>query len=256
MMRDPHVVSLRYRLLAAEGVVFDGAPPIEWETEAFRMRLEDGIATFDMTEHHASENSARKRVDEYLRTWVIDAGLRVGHREMSLEFDKAELIDRDPLPGTGVALRGVVTATATAKARIVVRRGEYPRPPEGFVASPDVETMWARYEGYLEGREPLGSMAYACLTLLEGNAGGRQNAAAQHGISKDVLDRLAYLATGVGDERTGRKLKGRKERRPHTGPEIAWVEATVKALIRRVGELASDAEAPRSTLTMNDLPKL
>lgn len=126
--------------------------------------------------------------------------------------------------------------------------------------SPDVDTMWHRYEGYLEGREPLAAMAYACLTLLEASAGGRDRArngaANRYRIEVDVLQTLGRLSSSVGDKETARKFKGLSERRPHTGAERAWMEAAVKALIRRAGEWAFDPGASRPQITMSDLPKL
>lgn len=259
-MRDPHVVALRYRVVPVETVTFD-APPAEWETEAFRIQLADDVATFEMLEHHASEETARKCVDEFLRAWEIDVGVRFGRPEMGFQFEGADVIDREPPPpGSGqvihaqVALAGAIGLAGTVTAHVT--RGKYPEPPKGFVASPDVETMWHRYQGYLEGREPLANMAFACLTLLEGNAGTRKRAARQYAICPEVLDKLGYLTSEVGDDRTARKLKRRKEPRPHTPREIAWVEAAIKASIRRVGQWAFDPEASWPQLTMGDLPKL
>jgi hypothetical protein len=258
-MRDPHVASVRYRLVPGETVTFDCPSPVEWETQAFRMRLEDGVARFDMLEHHASEETARRCVEEYLRAWEIDVALRSGRAEVRFEFEDADIIDRDPPPpGTGVVVYAK-TATATAKAHIAaahVTRRRYPEPPRAFVVSPDVETMWHRYQGYLDGREPLASMAYACLTLLEASAGGRNRAVKKYGIEIDVLGTLGRLTSSVGDKETARKFKGLSEPRPHTGSEKAWIEAAVKALIRRAGERASDPEASRPQITTSDLPRL
>ena len=260
IMRDPHVASLRYRFVAGETVSFDCPPPVERETEAFRMRLEDGVATFEMLEHHASEDTARECVEGYLRAWEIHVALRFGRGEMHFEFAGADVIDRDPPPpGTGQvvyakALMGAVGLMDNVTVHVTRRR--YPEPPSGFIASPDVETMWGRYEGYLKGREPLAAMAYACLTLLEASARGRESAAKQYRISLDVLRKLAHLATEIGDEGTARKFSRLRERRPHTGPERAWVEAVVKALIQRAGEWALAPAASRPQITMSDLPKL
>jgi hypothetical protein len=256
-MRDPHVASLRYRLVPGETVTFDCPPPVERETGPFRVRLEDGVATFEMLEHHASEETARRCVEEYLRAWEIDVALRSGRAEVRFEFEDADIIDRDPPPpGTGVV---IYAKTATAKAHIAaahVTRSRYPEPPRAFVVSPDVETMWRRYEGYLEGREPLAPMAYFCLTVLVASAGGRKKAAEKYVISRSVLSSLARLATEVGDERTARKFDHLKDQRPHTGAEKAWIEAAVKALIRRAGERASNPGASLPEFTMSDLPKL
>ena len=58
-MRDPHVVALHYRLETDDTLVFDNPPPVEHQTAAFDVRLADGIVTFTMHEHHATEESAR-----------------------------------------------------------------------------------------------------------------------------------------------------------------------------------------------------
>jgi hypothetical protein len=258
-MRDPHVASLRYRFVAGETVSFDCPPPVERETEAFRMRLEDGVATFEMLEHHASEETARRRVEEYLRAWEIDVALRFGRGEVRFEFEGADVIDRDPPPpGTGVVIyaKAAMAAAGALTATGHVTRRQYPDPPDKFVVSPDVETMWYRYEGYLRGREPLATMAYACLTLLEASTGGRNRAAKRYSIEIDVLRALGRLTSSIGDTETARKFKGLSERRPHTGAEKAWIDAAVKALIRRVGEWAFDPGASLPQITMSDLPKL
>ncbi len=87
------------------------------------------------------------------------------------------------------------------------------------------------------------------------SAGGREKAAIQYGISRNVLDRLARLSTEVGDEQTVRKFTTQTPR-PHTGAEVAWIEAAAKALIRRIGEWAADPAASPPSITMADLPPL
>lgn len=259
-MRDPHVARLRYRLVPVKTVSFDQPPAVEGGTEAFRMRLADGILTFAMVEHHASEESARRCVEPYLRAWELDAALRLGHPQIGFDFERAEIVDRDPPPpGTAQVIHAVAVAEGVGVVEsltVHMTYRQYPGPPEGFVASPDAATMWHRYAGYLEGRERLADMAYACLTVLEGSAGSRQEAAERYRISKRVLGKLGRLTTEIGDEETARKFSCLKERRPHTGTERAWIEAAVKALIRRAGEWASNPEAALPRLTLNDLPEL
>src|SRR5437763_736304 len=46
-----------------------------------------------------------------------------------------------------------------------------------FAASSIVSTLWQRYCKYRKEKEPLTSMGYFCLTVLEGDAGGRSDAA-------------------------------------------------------------------------------
>jgi hypothetical protein len=137
-----------------------------------------------------------------------------------------------------------------------VMRREYPAPPARFKASTDVETLWHRYEGYKQGREPLLGMAYACLTWLEAQVGGRANAAKTYAIDATILRKLGDFTANLGDERTARKFHARGARRPPTPEETAWIDAVIRILIRRVGEHAADPDAPWPPLSMRDLPSL
>jgi len=42
----------------------------------------------------------------------------------------------------------------------------FPAVPTDFIADRDVVSLWNRYEGFKDGREPLASMAYFSFTLL------------------------------------------------------------------------------------------
>jgi hypothetical protein len=72
----PHVAGLWYRLKADELVDFSNPQPVERHTNAFYLRLEETVLTVWMKEHHATENSARERVERYLRSWEISAALQ------------------------------------------------------------------------------------------------------------------------------------------------------------------------------------
>ena len=261
-MRDPHVVALRYRLVTGNRVKFENPPPVEQETERFRMRLADGIVTFEMKEHFSSEEKARQEVGPLLSAWEVQTGLEFGPHQVRFGFEGAEIIDRNPPPpDTAKIIEMVLHDKAVATDSVSIERilPSYPEPPSGFVASPDVETMWQRYEGYLAGREPLTGMAFMCLTVLEASADGqekRKKAARQYNIDRQVLDNLGELTSEVGDPKTARKAPGRGGFRPHTEAEVAWMEAVVKALIRRAGEWALDPNAARPKLTMADFPNL
>jgi hypothetical protein len=70
------------------------------------------------------------------------------------------------------------------------------------------------------------------------------------------LDKLGELTSDVGDETSARKFDDRSTRRPHTGTERTWIEATVRMIIRRVAALDYDPSASVAQITMADLPKL
>jgi len=256
-MRDPHVVSLTYKVTSPETVRFDSAPPVVFDTAQMRITLAPGMLTVEPKTHFASAERAREAIDPFLRSWEIDAALRFGRSEIVFAFEDAQIVDRDPpKPGSPhtIEVASVETASAFDKVTVTVSRGKYPEPPSFFTASPDVETLWQRYQGYLDGREPLLSMAYFCLTLLESGGRNRRAAANAFGISKEVLDKLGELTSKRGDARTARKFGRAASRTPLTIAESSWVEEATKVLIRRVGETSHVATRPM--VTMADLPPL
>jgi hypothetical protein len=263
---DPHVESLTYRLETDDTLEFEDPPPLEIERDDLRLRLAGDLLMVWPKEHYASEKEARQAFEPYLRAWEsFEAIRRSGRREMRFVFKYARVVDRDPAPfGTPlVAIEDSATVTATGTVKRVSRHRRYPDPPEGFVASPEVEFMLGRYDQYLRGREPLLAMAYFCVTRFEygtrhSQAGGSwtQKAAREYGVSERVLRTLHRLSTGLVAEAGARKLGKQSENRPPTDEEQRWIERCVLALIRRAGERAAD---PRSTLpqiTMADLPPL
>jgi hypothetical protein len=151
-------------------------------------------------------------------------------------------------------LSGTAYGTAFATATLSVARREYPSPPKHFRVNPDVDTLWHRFEGYAQGREPLLSMAYFCLTLLEARAGDRKNVETMYKVHKKILDRLGELTTTKGDEKTARKVRKLSALAPLTPSETIWVEAAIKAIIRRVGEVNSNPAV--QMIMMNYLPSL
>lgn len=257
-MRDPHVVALHYRLVTdPELFEFENPPPIEHDEPAFRLRLEDGTLRAEMKDHLATAENAREVVEPLLHAWEIDAALRRGRREFCFEFERPEIIDRSP-PEPGVI---EVTASATVRtsgevrAKIISRT--YPQPPVGFVASQDVQTLMLHLEAFVAGRERLVDAAYFCLTLLERLAGNRRDAACMFGIHPKVLSEMGRLTSDqVGDGQTARKLSRKSTLTPHTGDEVSWLQAALRAMIRRVGEHDFDPAATLPTIKMADLPPL
>ena len=113
--------------------------------------------------------------------------------------------------------------------------------------TPEVEVLWARICHYLASQEPLLSMAYFCLTFLE--RGNRELAATHYAIHRDVLRKLGELTSNRGDNLVARKRKGPAI--PLSGQETAWIEETIKAIVRHIA-----SRKPGVTLTMADLPSL
>ena len=167
-MNDPHVVALNYVIVHGDSIDYSEAEPLCRDEPGFRLTVEDRKARFAFKEHHASEEHAREAVAEYIRVWQFDAALRYGNPDaFRLVFERAEIVDRNPTPGE-VRLSGKLTVNAgvgTARLTTVVR--QYPSPPSDIALSTDAETMHQRYMGYRGKHEPLQSMAYFCLSMLE-----------------------------------------------------------------------------------------
>jgi hypothetical protein len=240
-------------------VTYKNPPPVTEVTSAFDMYLEDGIATFKMKQHCSSEREARSFVEPFLRGWELYTALQPHRHGIGYRFDGAEIIDRAPAaPGSPQFLMAstLEVAYSAVQATVHVTHPEYPAPPKRFEASPDVETMWFRYQRYIEGREPLAGMAYFCVTFVETKAGGQRHVCRTFSIGEKVLRQIARLSTEVGDVRSARKMVKKSTRRPHTQQERNFVEAAVKRLIQRVAEYDADPSAPLRLITMGDLPPL
>lgn len=256
-MRDPHVVALHYKLETGPQLAFHAPAPVVRDTTAFSLRLDNGALCVELRDHFATAEAARREVEPYLRSWEIVTAIQYNGRAMRFVFDRAQVVDRPPPPPGSAALEamaaelvGVGNATT-----LQVTRRQYPNPPDCFVASADVVSMWDRYEDFLAGKERLTHVAWWCLTTITRSSGSTQRAAARYAISHNVLATLARLAH-VGDEKTARKRFPGQVFQQHTPAEIAWMQAAVRRVVLRVGECAYDPIAQWPQITMEDFPKL
>jgi hypothetical protein len=257
-MGDPHVVALRYRVAHPENSTFEDPAPVSASTEHADLTLELGGLVATLRVHYSTVVAARASVDPFLRAWELDAALRFGgHREIWFEFTGADVVDRAPPPTPPPRSGQVVTPSAAAfslsvgRCRVVGVHRSYPPAPAKSSIAPDVDSMWHRFEGFRAGREPLLSMAYFCLTVLDWASGGRRSVPTQVGVERAVIKKLGDLASERGDMRTARKIKVGKVMVPLSLQESRWVEATVLALIRRAW-----AGQDGTVLRMADLPPL
>jgi hypothetical protein len=274
--RDPHVESLTYQLMRTMWVFGKGddflrlenPAPLQRETDYFTIRLSERtdqemkphVLVVTMKEHHASVESARARVEPYLRAWELHHALTGDLGWFSFRFDEARVTDRlNPSAPAQTVLQLEPGDLRIRGGTITLGKGNvrptYPEPPLAFEASPDVEALWHRYESYVKGGEPLASVANFLRTFLESGR-SRKEAGELYGISGKVLDKLGRLTgEGMGG------LMARKYSsalRPYSAQEVQWLEAVVRLLIRRVGEHAAGATTalPVITLAHPDLPTL
>ncbi len=256
-MTDPHVVALIYRVEHRPTVSYDKAEPLQHDGPSFRIRVKGGRATFEMKEHHATVEAAREAVKPFILAWELAAGLEQGPDEIRFVFEDAEIIDRDPPPGVVIHVPTDHISLQDYAPTIHVGRSRYPSPPAGLAVSPDVRSMYERYCGYRQGKEPLAAMAYFCQTVLEasakGNRGQRRAAAKKYRIDLAALSTLGRLAAKKGGS-GARKAEGTGA--DFSNEEVKWIEEAVKAIIRRVAEVAHDPSRSLKTITMADLPPL
>jgi len=187
------VESLTYQLETDDTVSFD-ADPVEYETDAFSLRLEEDELTVDLHEHFSSVEEAREFVDPFLEAWEVKYGTQFRRREIGFSYEDAEVV-REDTEKEKLTVEEELTFEAEASFNVSehIERGKYPKPPDKFRLSPDARTLWNRYEGYEEGREPLFSMGYACLDFLRWRAGGQKEAAKKYNVSRSLLQKLGTL---------------------------------------------------------------
>ena len=252
-MNDPHVVALIYRVDHGNSIDYSKAAPLNHDEPGFRLTVEDNRARLDFKEHYATVEQARESLAEYIRLWEFRAQLEHGPNSFRLEFDKPEVIDRNPTQGEVSISAHFRAGKATGSAKLTIVASDYPQPPAKMALNPDVETMHHRYMGYRQGREPLPALAYFCLTVLEQAAGERKKAADTYQIQRKVLDNIGkFTSTRSGPD-------ARKYKRVATelsSQERNFLGSAVRAIIRRMAEkhFAPDGDLP--ILSLSDLPSL
>ena len=141
-MNDPHVVALNYKVRHGPEFDYSGTKSLCAHTGGFDLRLEDENVRFAMHGHHATEQEARDSIDDYIRAWELDAALEFGPKAFKLEFDWAEIEDRNPAPDVVlVRPRPLRVSVALGNPQVIVAPSAYPAPPsKGLTRSPDVES--------------------------------------------------------------------------------------------------------------------
>ncbi len=260
-MNDPIVESLNYILKTSDEISFDNPPILEEEFTSFKLRLENGSLNVEMKNNCATEDQARSFVDPYLKAWELDYFLTFGRKEFWFEFINSKIVDRNPTIVEGsntvrVNISASIISFSGLSATVHVTRNKYPLPPKKIKYSPDVESLIKRFEGFQNGKEPLLSMAYFCLTIIELSAGSRTKAVEKYSIRRDVLNKLGDLTSERGDKSEARKVKNRLSFEPLTMLEQNWIIETIKLLIRRKAEYDFDPDATFQEITMGELPAI
>ena len=246
-MNDPHVAALIYKIEHGQSVDYRRAQPMDHEETGFSVKVADQQVRFEFKEHYAAEDVARGAIEDYIRAWEVGAGLNNGPDYFKLKFDYAQIEDRKPTPGVHmVHARPVRFEWTLGEPTCVVSPACYTPPSGVMLITADVQTMYDRYMGYRQGREPLTTMAYFCLTILEKN-NSRKVAAETHGIKFEVLREIGRLSTMKGGQQA-RKESGTNNNL--TAQDQRFLEEAIKAIIRRAAEKACPSNSDFPEISM------
>ena len=258
-MNDPHVVALLYSVNHGKSHDYSKAVPLVHDEPDFRLEIKNNQARFEMKEHFSTKNDARKAVEDYIRNWEFDACLKGGEDCFKLEFIKAIREDRRPTPGViSVDADPVRFSFHVSTPKVTVGHPKYPATPSGVnFNDPDVKTIYQRYMGYRQSNEPLASMAYFCLTVLESMTGQNKNrqkvAAQQFQIDNAVLNKIGELSSKKGGQGS-RKADGVYNN--FTTEERTFLEQAIMRIIQRVAEKAHNPDDDLPEITFSDLPPI
>jgi hypothetical protein len=259
-MNDPHVNSLTYDLATAPTLVFQNPPAIEAQFSSFRLPLSNGILIVTILQHFATVPEARQQVEPILEAWSLDVCLTTGRNEFVFEYRTADMVDRNPTPGhvlhAAVGEFVVIGETITT----TVTRPNYPPVPTELLITEKVRTMWNRYLRFIDGKEPILSMAYFCLTLLEQSTerrfNQRKHAARRYAVSIELLDAFGKLVSERGDATQARKYSRDLPRTSLTASEEAWLSRAVRLIIRRKAEYDKAPGRQFSQIGLEQLPPI
>ena len=254
-MAEKRVTTLHYWVTHGDQLEYTGASRLETELDHFSVALENGKVTITMKGCHPSTEEARAVVDPLLERWEFKADREHGPEALRFHFCHAEYESQYPdSPGTVRLKLHVCAGVPTVSVRIKLRYTRYPDPPEANIALSDaVRRMHRRYMGYRRKHEPLGSLAYYCLTELEKMADEpkykRRKVARQLRIDPDVLYRIGELSSTKGG-RDARKAEGLLQ--PLTPEEERFLESVVPTIIQRIAEVAADPEQSHRMIALAD----
>lgn len=249
-MRDPHVEALYFKVSSAKDISYENPEPLSFSNHLGDFCLANQMLKVLPAEHFPTGQEASYAIEGFLRSWEIEVDLKRNLGTIRFTYSHADTVDRSPpvLDEPQVVHfqgRSVIAIGATANCHLVLKR--YPEPPVLFSASEYAHYAYRRWLGYRNGSEPLLSMAYFILTLLERQAGGRTNACVLFNVEREVLDRLGQWSSERGSALTARKAKS-TDFDDLSQIEREWLEQAAKRLIFRLGEQISDQRLNQITM--------
>lgn len=267
-MNDPHVKAIHYFIEHDDSVDYSEAKPLAYEEDLFHIQVDKGQVIIEPKNHYPTEEEAKKVVESFMRRWEFEAALRGGSSKFRLIYAGVDIIDRNP-PPPPLGVKPIYATTLRSglprmqQVRLTKKVVGYPTPPSSRPIDPDdpdASFMLSRLDLYRQRREPLASVAYFCLTVLEGLAVPRVRARKErrerttnyYCIEEKVLDEVGNLSSEKGGP-AARKAEGRMDE--FTKEEIRFLEASIAAFIRRVAEKVADPNGKLPEITKQNLSK-
>lgn len=222
---------------------------LQYDNTAFSLQVERGIAVFAPHIDLSSAEIAERHIDDFLRSWEADLLFQTAAIRRHLRFERLQMRSGY---GKYAGLHGVINVVGPqAEAN---HRRQFPWRHHSFADDPLVGAMIDRYQAYREGKELLPVLGYFCLSALERVAGSRDAFCRQYRIDRAVRDRFGDLTSAVGTFHSARKIDRTHNLRELTAEETFWLEATLRAIIYRAGEVAAGSVVS-SDITMGMLPQ-
>ena len=245
-MNDPHVVALLYTIKHGPSVDYLKAEQLEKKEPGFCVKITNQQVRFEFKEPYATEDAARKAIEDYVRAWEFSACLESGPDSFKLKFDYAEIEDRKPTPGRLVVnARPVRFEFMLPEATVTVSRACYPRPPSGLKFAPDVQLMYEIYMLYRQGRARILDMANVCYTMAQDLPKFKDD------FSEGVHKKIKCLC-----QRGGAELRKRhnKDNPPLADQERGFLKEAIKAVILRAAQRDHAPEGDFPKICLSHLP--
>lgn len=244
-MDNSRIERLHYTVGSGSDSISYGDPPaISLVNELGSFELRNGFAEVRPAEHFGNEEEARRAIEPFFRDWEIATDLTSNPGEIRFTFVRSEISGGQP----GVkAIVAAARGRGTLDVKLEKVSHKYPAPPPSFRTTTDVEIVHRRWLAYTNGREPLQSMAFFVLTVMQKLAGGRREAGKVFGIDGEVLSEVGRLSSTKGDALTVRKAGGNLDFVALSDSEKRWLERAIRRLIFRLGEHAGGAPLLRIT---------
>ena len=257
-MKNLIVKKLFYTVIA-DKESYEKAVKLEKGYPNFKFLLDHFELEIILNKVYLSEDEARAEVEPILKNWETYIDLVHERNEIRFKFSHAELIESELENDQGkriISLTSKAVLSTSVSFKLITPRDKYPNPPNNFTLSPDVSTLIHRFNNSLDENEPITSMAYFCLTLIEYKAGSRKDAIIKFDIDEKVLRKIGELSSTRGDYTEARKINVHSKLVELNPKERSWLIQALKKIILRIGEydLKPNGNFPR--IEMNNLPSL